>query len=211
MKIRKLLTRIVKPWLVFDKTDRFGASPAPGSHKWTDIIDDVMWDYVFNALDEKTRLVGSELYHDGEYSALCDFTHTFYCDYAGRFKWCKEHYMIEYRTRSEWSCIWYDSPVDHILTIYTPEEINIKGYKDGKHVLEEHLKCDNWDDYKRMVTDKYHLKDQNPKFIGRRCGGAWYKMHDYEQYGNYIAEGNWGSGKAEKWILEDEPLVNMAK
>ena len=91
--------------------------------------------------------------------------------------------------------------------VHTPEDINVKGYKDGKHVMELHLNCKNWDEYKAQVTDKYHLKDQNPKFIGRRCGGD-YTRPGYE---NWIAEGDWGSGKASKWILEDEPLVTMAK
>lgn len=209
MTIKSTFTRIVKPFLEFDKTDKFSASPAPGSHKWTDIIDDAVWDSVFNALDEHARLVLSDLYYENEYLTLCSFTHTFSCDYEGRFQWCKQNRMIEYRCRSPWSCFWYDSPVDHILTVYMPNELNIKGYKDGKHVLEEHIQCNSWAEYKDKVTDKYHLKDENPKFIGRRWDGT----HEWERFscGNWIAEGNGVAKTATAWILEDEPLVKMLK
>lgn len=199
--VKKLITRAAKPFLYFDRSDRFAGSPAPGSHKWTDIIDDAVWDNVFDALDEKARLVNSGLYTEGEYSQLCSFTGKFSCDYAGRFQWCCDHWVIEYRGRSQWSHWFEDSPVDHILTIYSPgRNLNIKGYKDKKHVVEDHIDCADWNRYSEIVIDKYKVLEKNPDFIGRR--------NDWSGY-NWIAEGNGVTGEATKWILEDEPLVKM--
>lgn len=208
MSIKNKFTHIVKPFLEFDRSDRFSGSPAPGSHKWTDIIDDAVWDSVFSALDERTRLVGSGLYSESDYTTLCSFTGFFTCDYERRFQWCCSHYMIEYRGRSTWSHWFHDSPVDHILTVYMPDHnLNIKGYKDGKHVLEDHLVCRNYDEYCDRVIDRYYLLEKNPSFIGHRIDGtAWYEK---DRIGNWIAEGNGVTGKATCWILEDEPLVRM--
>lgn len=201
IETRKTITRLVKPFLYFDRTDKFSASPAPGSHKWTDIIDDAVWDGVFNALDEKARLVNSGLYSALEYEQLCDYTGKVSCDYSGRYYWCCSHYVIEYRGRSTWSHWTKESPVDHILTVYGPNgELNIKGYRDGKHVLEDHITCPSWNDYKSQVIDRYDLLEKNPTFIGRRF--------DFPGE-NRIAEGNGVTGKATTWILEDEPVVQM--
>ena len=106
--------------------------------------------------------------------------------------------MIEYRGRSQWSRWWYDSPVDHILTIYGNNDINVKGYKDKRHVLELHFSnLWSWDDYKREVTDKYHLLDNDPDFLGSR---------DTVDGVNWIGDGSGLIGPVSKWILADEPL-----
>jgi len=168
------------------------------THKWTEVIAQIAIDRFFDAMEEKHRLVDTGLYSNTEYEELCDFTGFFSCDYDGRFLWCKSHNVIEYRGRSEWSRWWYDSPVDHILTIYGQSDINVKGYKDKRHVLELHfsnLNC--WDDYQREVTDKYHLLDNDPDFLGRR---------DTVQGLNWIGDGSNIFGSANKWVLEDEPI-----
>ena len=170
-------------------------------HKWTEIIAEDAIDRFLDAVEEKHRLVDTGLYTDQEFEELCDFTGFFSCDYVGRFLWCKSHNMIEYRGRSQWSRWWYDSPVDHILTIYGNDDINVKGYKNKKHVLELHFSnLYSWDDYKREVTDKYHLLDNDPDFLGRRDTSAGL---------NWIGDGSNIFGSAVKWVLEDEPIENM--
>lgn len=167
-------------------------------HKWTDVIANIAIDRFLDAIEENRRLVDTGLYTRGEFQELCDFTHTFWCDYENRFLWCKSHNVIEYRGRSEWSRWWYDSPVDHILTVYGQDDINIKGYKDKRHVLELHFSgLNTWDDYKREVTDKYHLLDNDPDFLGRRDTSAGL---------NWIGDGSGLIGPVSKWVLEDEPL-----
>lgn len=169
--------------------------------KWTDIIDSIAIDHFLDAVEERRRLVDTGLYTAHEFSELCDFTGTFSCDYVGRFLWCKSHNVIEFRGRSAWSKFWYDSPVDHILTIYGQDDINVKGYKGGRHVMELHfsnLNC--WDDYKREVTDKYHLLDNDPDFLGRRDTAAGL---------NWIGDGSGLIGPVDKWVLEDEGVVNL--
>ena len=167
-------------------------------HKWTDVIAQIAIDDFFDAVEEKHRLVDTGLYTNQEYEELCDFTGFFSCDYAGRFHWCKLHNVIEHRGRSAWSKMWYDSPIDHIITIYGTSDINVKGYKDKKHVFELHfsnLNC--WDDYKREVTDKYHVLDNDPTFLGRR---------DTVNGLNWIGDGSNIFGGANKWVLQDEPV-----
>lgn len=167
-------------------------------HKWTDVIAQMAVDDFFDRVEEKHRLVDTGLYSEGEYNELCDFTGFFSCDYVGRFLWCKSHNVIECRGRSAWSKMWYSSPVDHILTIYGNSDINVKGYKDGKHVMELHFSnLNSWDDYQREVTDKYHLLDNDPDFLGRR---------DTIQGLNWIGDGSNIFGSANKWVLQDEPL-----
>lgn len=203
MTLKNKFTHIVKPFLEFDRSDKFSASPAPGSHKWTDIIDDYVWDCVFSALDEHARLVKSGLYTENEYTELCDFTGKVSCDYVGRFRWCCDHRVIEYRGRSQWSHWVDDSPVDHILTVYGPtDDICIKGYKDAKHVLEEHLSCADYNEYKSKVIDRLCLLEKNPTFIGKRVDNIGE---------NRIAQGNGVTGEAYWWVLEDEPIVKMLK
>lgn len=172
------------------------------THKWTDVIAQIAIDDFFDAVEEKHRLVYTDLFTSMEYAELCDFTGTFLCDYSGRFLWCKSHNVIEFRGRSQWSKWWYDSPVDHILTIYGNSDINVKGYKDKKHVMELHFSnLWSWDDYKREVTDKYHLLDNDPDFLGRR---------DTTNGINWIGDGSNIFGGANKWVLEDEP-INLLK
>lgn len=166
------------------------------THKWTDVISDIAIDNFLEAIEEKRRLVDTGLYSYEEYNELCDFTGTFSCDYVGRFLWCKSHNVIECRGRSQWSKWWYDSPVDHILTIYGNDDINVKGYKDKKHVFELHFNnLWSWDDYKREVTDKYHLLDNDPDFLGRR---------DTSTGLNWIGDGSGIFGDVSKWVLADE-------
>ena len=166
-------------------------------HKWTDVIANIAIDRFLDAIEENRRLVDTGLYSRQEFQELCDFTGFFSCDYVGRFLWCKSHNMIEYRGRSEWSRWWYDSPVDHILTIYGNDDINVKGYKDKRHVLELHFSnLWSWDDYKREVTDKYHLLDNDPDFLGRR---------DTVNGVNWIGDGSGLIGPVSKWILADDP------
>lgn len=168
------------------------------THKWTEVIAQIAIDNFFDAIEEKHRLVDTGLYTNQEYEELCDFTGTFSCDYDGRFIWCKKHNVIEYRGRSQWSKWWYSSPVDHILTIYGNSDINVKGYKDRKHVMELHFSnLNSWDDYQREVTDKYHLLDNDPDFLGRR---------DTVNGLNWIGDGSNIFGGANKWVLEDEPV-----
>jgi len=167
-------------------------------HKWTDVIAQIAIDDFFDAVEEKHRLVDTGLYTNQEYEELCDFTGFFSCDYAGRFHWCKLHNVIEHRGRSAWSKMWYSSPIDHILTIYGTSDINVKGYKDGKHVFELHFNNLNyWDDYKREVTDKYHVLDNDPTFLGRR---------DTVNGLNWIGDGSRIFSDANKWVLQDEPV-----
>jgi hypothetical protein len=164
--------------------------------KWTDIIANEAIDHFLEAVEERRRLVDTGLFTNSEYEELCDFTGFFSCDYDGRFLWCKSHNVIEYRGRSAWSKMWYSSPVDHILTVYGNSDVNVKGYKDGKHVFELHfsnLSC--WDDYQREVTDKYHLLDNDPDFLGRR---------DDMNGINWIGKANGINGAVEKYALQDE-------
>jgi len=164
--------------------------------KWTDIIANEAIDHFLEAVEERRRLVDTGLFTNSEYEELCDFTGFFSCDYDGRFLWCKSHNVIEYRGRSAWSKMWYSSPVDHILTVYGNSDVNVKGYKDGKHVFELHfsnLSC--WDDYQREVTDKYHLLDNDPDFLGRR---------DDVNGINWIGKANGINGAVEKYALQDE-------
>ena len=164
--------------------------------KWTEIIASEAIDHFLDAVIEKRRLVESGLYTEREYQELCDFTGFFSTDYDGRFLWCKSHNVIEYRGRSAWSKMWYSSPVDHILTVYGSDDINVKGYKDGRHVFELHfsnLSC--WDDYQREVTDKYHLLDNDPDFLGRR---------DTINGLNVLGRCNSLNGPVDKIVLEDE-------
>lgn len=167
--------------------------------KWTDIIDKIVIDRIFGAIEEKRRLVGTGLYTEQEFLELCNFTGYFSCDYANRFLWCKKHNMIEYRGRSTWSTWWHDSPVDHILTVYGENDINVKGYKNKKHVLELHFSnLNSWNDYKTNVIDKFRLMTKNPEFIGRR---------DINKGINWIGDGTGLFCPTSKTILEDEPIV----
>lgn len=59
----------------------------------------------------------------------------------------------------------------------------------------------SWDDYKREVTDKYHLLDNDPGFLGRRDTSAGL---------NWIGDGSGLIGPVSKWVLEDEPLSALA-
>lgn len=171
------------------------------THKWTDVIAEIAIDDFFDAVEERHRLVDTGLYTNQEYEELCDFTGAFSCDYERRFLWCKSHNVIEFRGRSAWSKMWYSSPVDHILTIYGESNINVKGYKDKKHVLELHISnLWSWDDYKREVTDKYHLLDNDPDFLGRR---------DTVNGLNWIGDGSRIFDDASKWVLVDEPLNTL--
>ena len=169
--------------------------------KWTDIIANEAIDHFLEAVEEKRRLVDTGLYTYSEYEELCDFTGFFSCDYDGRFLWCKSHNVIELRGRSAWSKMWYSSPVDHILTVYGNSDINVKGYKEGRHIFELHfsnLAC--WDDYQREVTDKYHLLDNDPDFLGRR---------DTVNGLNMIGKANGINGAVEKYVLEDESYAML--
>lgn len=164
--------------------------------KWTDIIANEAIDHFLEAVEERRRLVDTGLFTNSEYEELCDFTGFFSCDYDGRFLWCKSHNVIELRGRSAWSKMWYSSPVDHILTVYGNSDVNVKGYKEGKHIFELHfsnLSC--WDDYQREVTDKYHLLDNDPDFLGRR---------DDVNGINWIGKANGINGAVEKYALQDE-------
>ena len=51
-------------------------------HKWTDVIANIALDNFFDAIEENRRLVDTGLYTRGEFQELCDFTHTFWCDYS---------------------------------------------------------------------------------------------------------------------------------
>jgi hypothetical protein len=168
------------------------------SHCWTDVLSDIAVDNWINAVIAKRRLVDNGLYTDTEYKELCSFTHFFWCDYAERFQWCKKHNVIEFRGRNVLNQWFYTSPVDHILTIYGEHDINVKGYKDKKHVLELHFNnLHTWKDYKREVLDKYHLMDRNPDFIGRR---------DADKGINWIGDSDFFGDYMNKFILEDEPV-----
>lgn len=166
--------------------------------KWTDVIDSIVWDHVINSVIEKRRLVGSGLFSEQEFSELCDFTGKVSCDYSGRFLWCKSHCVIERRGRSTGSKWFHDSPVDEIVVVYRPSEVNVKGYKDKKHVLEWHLTdCYSWDDFKARVTDPLHVLDNDPSFIGRR--------NDVEGKNN-IAVCDSLNGPISVYTMDDEPL-----
>lgn len=168
-------------------------------HKWTDIIASIAIDRWLDAIEEKRRLVDTGLFTSAEHKELCAFTKFFSCDYKKRFLWSKLHNLIEYRGRSTWSHWWYgETDVDHIITVYGPKDINVKGFKNKKHVLELHYdNLETWDDYKRVVLEPYHLMEKNPEFLGRR---------DTHEGINWIGDGTGFIGPVSKWILEDSPI-----
>lgn len=186
-----------------NKDEQVAGGPMWPGRCWSDILADIALDRWINGVIAYRRLVDTGLYTHAEYKELCDFTYFLGmgCDYKGRFKWCKNHNMIELRGRNAFSQWFYDSPVDHIITVYGTNELNVKGYKGKKHVLELHFSnLNSWEDYKREVLDKYHLMDMNPDFIGRRDpikGISWIGDSDFD--GDYVT----------KWILEDEPIEKL--
>ena len=170
---------------------------------WSDMFFEEIVNAWLYAIEEKRRLVTTGLYTEKEFLELCSFIkwRGLWKDYSGRFLWCKEHNVIERRGRTIWSQLWYDSPVDEIITVYGTKDINVKGYKKGKHVLELHFNgLNTWDDYKREILDKYHLCERNPDFIGRR---------DTVKGINWIGDGTGIFGDIEKWILKDESIEKL--
>lgn len=167
---------------------------------WSDILFEQAIDQWLYGVEERRRLVATGLYTEKEFKELCSYIKYggLWRDYAGRFLWCKSHNVIERRGRSIWSQIWFDSIVDEIITVYSNNDINVKGYKNGKYVLELHFSnLNTYDDYKREVLDKYRLLERNPDFLGRR---------DTVNGINWIGDGSVIFGDVDKWILEDEPL-----
>lgn len=168
------------------------------SKTWSDILCDQIIEQWLEGVREYRRLVKTGLYTEQEYKELARFTSWLRRDYEGRFQWCKQHNVIERRGRSIWSRWWHDSPLDEIITVYGVHDINVKGYKDKKHVLELHFNnLNSFADFERELLDKYRLMVKNPDFLGRR---------DTTRGINWIGDGSGLFGDVDKWILEDEPI-----
>lgn len=169
----KLVTSDTEP---ADKTKGANVFTGNPSMKWCDIICGIAIDNWINAQLEKQRLVDSGLYSYDEFKELCSFTSGCSKDYNGRLRWCCDHNVIEYRTRSTGSRWVYDSPVDYIITVYYWKNgyrcQYVRGYKDKDTLVFKDVQyCNSYDEFKDRIADPYHIMDNDPTFLGRVVNG----------------------------------------